>query len=130
RCTVELAVDNDGKFLALRVNTIANLGAYLALSGVHCPTNNLGGLAGPYTISTFHVTVTGLFSNTLPTSAYRGAGRPEASYCIERIIDVAARGMNLDPAELRRRNMIPPSAMPYKTALTFTYDSGEFAAVM
>ena len=130
RSTVGLALDKDGKFLALRVNTIANLGAYLALSGVHCPTNNLGGLAGTYTISTFDVTVTGVFSNTLPTSAYRGAGRPEASYCIERIIDVAARGTNLDPAELRRRNMIPPSAMPYKTALTFTYDSGEFAAVM
>jgi len=130
RSTVELALDKDGKFLALRVNTIANLGAYLALSGVHCPTNNLGGLAGTYTIPAFDVTVTGVFSNTLPTSAYRGAGRPEASYCIERIIDIAARGMTLDRAELRRRNMIPPEAMPYKTALTFTYDSGEFEAVM
>ncbi|HLJ22367.1 MAG TPA: molybdopterin cofactor-binding domain-containing protein, partial [Stellaceae bacterium] len=130
RSAVELALDKDGKFLALRVNTVANLGAYLALSGVHCPTNNLGGLAGPYTIPAFDVTVTGVFSNTLPTSAYRGAGRPEASYCIERIIDVAARGMRFDPAELRRRNMIEASAMPYKTALAFTYDSGEFAAVM
>jgi aerobic carbon-monoxide dehydrogenase large subunit len=130
RSTVELALDKDGKFLALRVDTIANLGAYLSLSGVHVPTNNLGGLAGTYTIPAFDVTVTGVFSNTLPTSAYRGAGRPEASYCIERIIDVAAREMKLDRAELRRRNMIPPGAMPYKTALTFTYDSGEFEAVM
>ena len=129
RSTVELALDQNGKFLALRVNTIANLGAYLALSGVHCPTNNLGGLAGTYTIPAFDVTVTGVFSNTLPTSAYRGAGRPEASYCIERIIDVAAREMQLDRAELRRRNMIPAEAMPYKTALTFTYDSGEFEEV-
>ncbi|HKX07036.1 MAG TPA: xanthine dehydrogenase family protein molybdopterin-binding subunit [Stellaceae bacterium] len=130
RSTAELALDRDGKFLALRVNTTANLGAYLALSGVHCPTNNLGGLAGTYAIPAFDVTVTGVFSNTLSTSAYRGAGRPEASYCIERIIDAAAHGMKLDPAEMRRRNMIPPSAMPYKTALTFTYDSGEFEAVM
>ena len=130
RSTVELALDKDGKFLALRVNTIANLGAYLALSGVHCPTNNLGGLAGTYRIPAFDVTVTGVFSNTLPTSAYRGAGRPEASYCIERIIDVAAQEMRLDRAELRRRNMIPADAMPYKTALAFTYDSGEFEAVM
>ena len=130
RSTVELALDKDGKFLALRVTTIANLGAYLALSGVHCPTNNLGGLAGTYTIPAFDVTVTGVFSNTLSTSAYRGAGRPEASYCIERIIDAAAHGMKLNPAELRRRNMIPPAAMPYRTALTFTYDSGEFEAVM
>jgi carbon-monoxide dehydrogenase large subunit len=130
RSSVELALDRNGKFLALRVGTVANLGAFLALSGVHCPTNNLGGLAGTYTIPAFDVTVTGVFTNTLPTSAYRGAGRPEASYCIERIIDVAARGMNLDRAELRRRNMIAPEAMPYKTALTFTYDSGEFAAVM
>jgi carbon-monoxide dehydrogenase large subunit len=130
RSTVELALDKDGKFLALRVNTVANLGAYLSSSGVHCPTNNLGGLAGTYTIPALDVTVTGVFSNTLPTAAYRGAGRPEASYCIERIIDVAARGMSLDPTELRRRNMIPPAAMPYKTALAFTYDSGEFEAVM
>jgi len=130
RSTVELALDKDGKFLALRVNTIANLGAFLALSGVHCPTNNLGGLTGTYMIPAFDVSVTGVFSNTLPTSAYRGAGRPEASYLIERIIDVAARDMHIDPAELRRRNMIPPEAMPYKTALTFTYDSGEFEAVM
>ena len=128
--TVELALDENGKFSALRVATTANIGAYIALNGLHVPTNNLGGLAGTYTIGAFDVTVTGVFSNTLPTSPYRGAGRPEASYCIERIVDVAARELKIDRAELRRRNMIPPSAMPYKTALTYTYDSGDFAAVM
>ena len=128
--TVALALDEGGKFLALRVATTANIGAYIALNGLHVPTNNLGGLAGTYTIGAFDVTVTGVFSHTLPTSPYRGAGRPEASYCIERIIDVAARELKIDRAELRRRNMIPPAAMPYKTALTYTYDSGDFAAVM
>lgn len=127
---VELALDHDGRFLALRVKTIANIGAYIALNGLHSPTNNLGGLAGVYTIPAFDVRVTGVFSNTLPTCPFRGAGRPEASYCIERIIDLAARKLEIDPAELRRRNMIPADAMPYKTALVYTYDSGEFEAVM
>jgi carbon-monoxide dehydrogenase large subunit len=124
---VALALDGDGKFLALRVNTIANLGAYLATMGVHVATNNLGGLAGTYTTPHIHVTVTGVLSNTNATCPYRGAGRPEASYCLERIIDIAARQTGIDRVELRRRNMIPAAAMPYKTGLVFTYDSGEFA---
>jgi aerobic carbon-monoxide dehydrogenase large subunit len=128
--TVELALDRDGKFLGLRVATLANLGAYLGLNTTLVPVNNLGGLAGVYTIPAFDVTVTGVFSNTLPTSPYRGAGRPEASYCLERIIDKASREMGIDRVELRRRNLIPASAMPYKTALVYTYDSGEFEAVM
>ncbi len=128
--TVELALDDGGKFLALRVATIANLGAYLASMGVHVATNNIGGLAGTYTTPHIHVTVTGVFSNTNPTCPYRGAGRPEASYCIERIIDIAARETGIDPVELRRRNMIPAAAMPYKTGLTFTYDSGAFEKTM
>lgn len=127
---VELALDKDGRFLALRVNTIANIGAYIALNGLHSPTNNLGGLAGVYTIPAFDVEVTGVFSHTPPTCPFRGAGRPEASYCIERIIDLAARKLKLDPAELRRRNLIPAAAMPYKTGLVYTYDSGEFETVM
>ena len=127
---VELALDENGKFLALRVNTVANLGAYLALMGIHVPTNNLGGLAGVYTIQAFDVTVSGVFTNTLPTCPYRGAGRPEASYCVERIVDVAARDLDIDRAELRRRNMIPPEAMPYQTALVYTYDVGEFEMTM
>ena len=128
--TVELALDDAGKFLALRAATIANLGAYLASMGVHVATNNLGGIAGTYTIPHIHVTVTGVFSNTNPTCPYRGAGRPEASYCIERIIDIAARETGIDPVALRRRNMIPSTAMPYKTGLTFTYDSGAFEKTM
>ncbi|MGE3148412.1 MAG: xanthine dehydrogenase family protein molybdopterin-binding subunit [Pseudorhodoplanes sp.] len=127
---VELALDRKGRFLALRVNTIANLGAYLALNGLHSSTNNLGGLAGVYTIRAFDVAVTGVFSNTLPTCPFRGAGRPEASYCIERIIDIAARKLGISPPELRRRNMIPASAMPYKTGLVYTYDTGDFETVM
>jgi len=128
--TVELALDREGKFLALRVRTLANLGAYLGLNTTLTPVNNIGGLAGVYTIGAMDVTVTGVFSNTLPTSPYRGAGRPEASYCTERIIDKAAREMEIDRIELRRRNLIPAEAMPYKTALVYTYDSGEFEAVM
>jgi carbon-monoxide dehydrogenase large subunit len=127
---VALALDEDGKFLALAVETIANLGAFIASMGAHVPTNNLGGLAGPYRTPHIHVRVRGVFSNTNPTCPYRGAGRPEASYCIERIIDIAAREIGIDPVELRRRNMIPPDALPYKTGLVFTYDSGAFEETM
>ena len=122
----ELALDKDGKFLALRVNNTVNLGAYLSFNGIHCGVNNIGGLSGVYTTPSIHLTVTGVFTNTSPTAPYRGAGRPEASYMIERVIDVAAREMGIDPAELRRRNLIPASAMPYNTGFVFTYDSGEF----
>ncbi|MCW5691946.1 MAG: xanthine dehydrogenase family protein molybdopterin-binding subunit [Pseudolabrys sp.] len=127
---VALALDKDGRFLALRVETMANIGAYIALNGLHSSTNNLGGLAGVYRIPAFDVAVTGVFSHTPPTCPFRGAGRPEASYCIERIIDLAARKLQLDPAELRRRNLIPANAMPYKTGLVYTYDCGDFEAVM
>ena len=127
---VSLAVDKDGRFLALRVETIANIGAFVASNGLHSPTNNLGGLAGVYTIPAFDITVRGVFSNTVPTCPYRGAGRPEASYCIESIIDKAAREIGLDRAEIRRINMIRPDQMPYKTNLVYTYDCGEFEAIM
>jgi len=127
---VALALDENGKFLALDVDTIANLGAYLAANGLHVPVGNVGGLAGPYTTPAIHVKVTGIFSNTNATCPYRGAGRPEASYCIERIIDIAARETGIDRIALRRRNMIPPGAMPYKTGLVFTYDCGEFEKTM
>lgn len=127
---VSLALDESGKFLGLRVSTLANLGAYVASNGLHSPTNNIGGLAGQYTTPAFDVVVRGVFSNTLPTCPYRGAGRPEASFCIEQIIDKAARRLNIDRVEIRRLNMIPASAMPFRTPLVFTYDSGEFEAVM
>ncbi len=126
----ELALDADGKFLGLRVTTIANLGAYLSFLGTGPSTGNIGGLAGVYRIPAIQSRVTGVFTNTVTLSPYRGAGRPEASYIIERMIDLAARKLNIAPTELRRRNMIPPDAMPYKTALVFTYDCGEFEKLM
>lgn len=126
----ELALDENGRFLALRVTTTANLGAYLSFLGTGPSTANIGGLAGVYTIPAIHSRVTGVFTNTVTLSPYRGAGRPEASYIVERMIDLAARKLKIEATELRRRNMIPPEAMPYKTALVFTYDCGEFEKVM
>ncbi len=122
----ELALDKDGNFLGQRVTTIASVGAYLMAAGVNPMVANLGTLAGVYTTPAIHVDVTAVFANSNPTRPYRGAGRPEAAYVIERLIDLAADELGMDPAELRRRNTIAPGSMPYKTALTFTYDCGEF----
>ena len=94
---IELALDADGRFLALRVRNTVNLGAYLAATGIHCAVNNLGGLSGVYRTPAIHVEVRGVFSNTTPTAAYRGAGRPEASCALERIIDVAAAELGIAP---------------------------------
>ena len=126
----ELALDQDGRFLALRVHIVANLGAYLGPATAHPPTANLGGLAGVYQTPALHVSVDGVFTNTQFTAPYRGAGRPEATYIIERMIDLAAQELGIDRAELRLRNMITPEQMPYKTGLIFTYDSGDFPGVM
>ena len=123
---VALALDKDGKFLGMSVKTIANLGAYLVSTSAAGPANNLGGLAGVYTTPAIHVDVTGVFTNTNSTCPYRGAGRPEASFVVERIIDVAASELGIDPVELRRRNTIPPGALPFKSGLILTYDVGEF----
>ena len=128
--TAELGLDANGKFLALRVAISLNIGAYLTPRSAGPGTNNVGGLAGVYTTPAIHVQTTGVFSNTTPTGPYRGAGRPEATYAIERVIDVAARELKIDPIELRRRNLIPSSAMPFKTGLVFTYDCGEFGRGM
>src|SRR6058998_2079093 len=128
--TVELALDRDGTFLALRIAVTLNVGAYLTPRSAGPGTNNVGGVAGVYTTPAIHLQTTGVFSNTTPTGPYRGAGRPEATYAIERVIDVAARELGIDPVELRRRNLIPPSAMPFKTGLVFTYDCGDFARGM
>ena len=125
--TVSLALDKDGIFLALRVASRANLGAYLAFNTPHPAAGNLGGLAGVYRTPHIHAEVLGVFTNTQPNAPYRGAGRPEATYAIERIIDIAATELGIDRVELRRRNLIPADAMPFKTGLTFVYDSGEFA---
>ena len=123
---VELALDEHGKFLGLKVRTKANLGAYLGFNTPHSPTNNLGGLSGVYTTPAIHAEVLGVYTNTQPTAPYRGAGRPEATYAIERVIDLAAHELGIDPVELRRRNLIPASAMPYDTGFLFVYDTGEF----
>src|SRR5439155_331377 len=128
--TAELALDANGKFLALRVAINLNIGAYFTPRSAGPGTNNVGGIAGIYTTPVIHVQTTGVFSNTTPTGPYRGAGRPEATYAIERVIDVAAHELGIDPIELRRRNLIPSSAMPFKTGLLFTYDCGDFARGM
>src|SRR5882757_3740345 len=121
----ELALDKDGTFLAFRVMSTVNAGAYLQ-SGFQAYTGNLGTLAGVYRTPAMYVESTAVFSHTQPMRPYRGNGRPEAAYVIERMVDVAAASLKMDPAELRRKNYIPPQAMPFKTSLTFTYDSGEF----
>jgi len=125
----ELGLDANGRFTALKLRWNVNLGAYVSgRSG--WPVGNIGGTAGVYEIPTIYAESCGVMTHTVPTAAYRGAGRPEATYTIERIIDVAARELGLTAYELRRRNLIPPTAMPYKTALTFTYDCGEFEGNM
>jgi aerobic carbon-monoxide dehydrogenase large subunit len=123
----ELGLDRDGRFLALSVRTFCNIGAYYTSDrNAGPPTNNIGVLAGTYVIPAIHVETTAVMTNSMMTGPYRGAGRPEAAYVIETMVDLAARRLGLDPAELRRRNMIPARAMPYKTALIYTYDCGDF----
>ena len=121
----ELALDKNGIFIAFHVKTFAAIGAYLQHS-MPAFVLNAGTLAGVYRTPAMHVDITAVFSNTNPMRPYRGNGRPEAAYVIERMVDLAAAELGMDPTELRRRNYVPPSAMPFKTGLTFTYDSGEF----
>ena len=121
----ELALDKDGIFLGLRVKTIAAIGAYLQ-NNMPAFLLNAGTLAGTYRTPAIFVDITGVFTNTNPVRPYRGNGRPEAGYVIERIIDIAADELKIDPIELRRRNYISPQQMPFKTGLTFMYDCGEF----
>ena len=121
----ELALDADGNFIGLRAKVIANIGAFLQVGGQSF-IGNIGTLAGVYRIPAIHTDITAVFTHTNPVRPYRGNGRPEAAYVIERLVDLAADAIGMDPAELRRRNTIPPDAMPYKTALTFTYDCGDF----
>ncbi len=123
---VELAIDKNGDFLALRVQCLANMGAYLSNFGPLPAFGNLGGVAGVYQTPAIHGEVLGVFTNTSPTGPYRGAGRPEATSAIEQAIDLAARELGIDRVEMRRRNIIPPTVMPFQTALTYNYDCGEF----
>ncbi len=129
--TAELALDREGNFLALRVNTIANVGAYLSTFGASIPSVIYSAmLAGVYRTPAISVEVTTVFTNTVPTDAYRGAGRPEACYVLERLADKAAVELGIDRAEIRRRNLIPSEAMPYKTPIGPTYDCGDFPRIM
>jgi carbon-monoxide dehydrogenase large subunit len=123
---IALALKNDGTFLGLRVTTYANLGAYIATTGPRPPILNLGTLAGVYRTPAAFAEVHGVFTNTMSTSPYRGSGAPEAAYLIERIVDIAARELDLDPAELRRRNCVQPEQMPWVNAFGHTYDCGDF----
>jgi carbon-monoxide dehydrogenase large subunit len=126
----ELALDAEGRFLGLRVEIIANLGAYLSFMGPFIPTRSSDLVSGLYTTPAIAINVKGVCTNTVPVCAYRGAGRPEASYLIERLVDAAARDIGMSPDKIRRLNFIPPSAMPYTSATKITFDSGEFEKVM
>src|SRR5947199_6442336 len=127
----ELALDADGKFLALRVKTLANVGAYVSSDRNLLATfSNIATVVGVYAFAAAHVQVTSVLTNTSSTAPYRGAGRPEATYVIERLIDDAARELSMDAVDLRRKNLVPASAMPYKTATGVTYDCGDFPAQM
>jgi aerobic carbon-monoxide dehydrogenase large subunit len=122
-----LALDQDGRFLALDVATVANLGAYLSTNGPGSSTNSpASAMGGVYAIPAVFMAVRGAFTNTVPIDAYRGAGKPEANYLIERLVDRAARQLSLDPIALRRRNLI--SHFPYRSGLGITIDCGRFAA--
>ncbi|MEA3193327.1 MAG: aerobic carbon-monoxide dehydrogenase large subunit [Betaproteobacteria bacterium] len=125
-----LGLDDQGHFLALHVETRADLGAYVSSFGAAIAGPIYSALlAGVYRTPAVFVEVNGFFSNSVPTDAYRGAGRPEACYVLEQLADKAARELGLDRAEIRRRNFIPPSAMPYKTPVGPTYDCGDFPTV-
>ena len=123
-----MALDADGKFLAMDVDMLADMGAYLSLFGPYIPFGGAGMLPGLYEIPAFHCRVRAIFTNSVPVDAYRGAGRPEAAYVIERLVDACARKLDMAPDAVRKKNFIPPKAMPYKTATGKVYDSGEFAA--
>ena len=126
---VELALDADGKFLALRASTLANMGAYLSTFAPCVPTYLHGTLlAGQYATPAIYCEVKAVFTNTVPVDAYRGAGRPEATYLLERIVQVAADQLGVDPAEIRRRNFIQPDQFPYQTPVALMYDTGNYEA--
>jgi aerobic carbon-monoxide dehydrogenase large subunit len=127
--TAELALDKDGKFIGFRVNPTANLGAYLSTFASCVPTILYATLlAGQYTTPKIVCNVHAVFTNTAPVDAYRGAGRPEATYTVERIVETAARELGIDPGELRRRNFI--TTFPYASPVGLTYDTGDYAATL
>ncbi len=127
---VEAAFQNDGRLLGLKVRTIADLGAFLAMSTVLVPNGTPFMLNGPYQVKAVDSQVVGALTNKVPTGAYRGAGRPEAAYILERTMDRIAHELGLDPAEVRRRNFIAPDAFPYQTVTGMQYDSGNYQAAL
>jgi carbon-monoxide dehydrogenase large subunit len=127
----ELALDENGKFLGLRVRTLANLGAYLSTFSTGVPTYLYATLmAGCYTTPAIYAEVKGVFTHTVPVDAYRGAGRPEATFVVERLVDLAARKLGVDRIEIRRRNFIQPSQFPYQTPVALQYDIGDYDATL
>ena len=127
----EMAFDKDGKSIGMRVETLANMGAYLSTFAPCIPTWLHGTLlAGQYTTPAIYCNVKAVFTNTVPVDAYRGAGRPEATYLLERLVDRAARETGMDPVEIRRRNFIPNDAFPYQTPVALQYDSGDYGATL
>jgi aerobic carbon-monoxide dehydrogenase large subunit len=128
--TARMALAADGKFLGMDVDLIGDMGAYLSTFGPYIPHGGAGMLPGLYDIQAFHCRVRTVFTNTVPVDAYRGAGRPEAAYVVERLVDAAARKLGMTADAIRRKNFIAPRAMPYKTATGKVYDSGDFNAHM
>ena len=123
----ELALDGEGRFLGLRVSTLANMGAYLSTFAPLIPTYLYGTVfSGCYTTPAIYGEVKAIFTNTVPVDAVRGAGRPEASFMLERLVDVAARRLGMDPVEIRRKNFIQPDQFPYQTPVAFQYDTGDY----
>ena len=128
---VDLAAKKDGTILGIKVKVVANMGAYLSTAAPGIPTILFGFMPGGcYAIKAGKVEVTGVFTNTTPVDAYRGAGRPEALFIIERMVDILARKLGMDPAEIRRKNLIPADKFPYQTALGLVYDSGNYERAM
>ena len=122
----EMAMDREGRFLGLKIDVIANLGAYANQAGPYIPWVGSTMATGVYDIQALGMTITGVYTNTVPVDAYRGAGRPEAAFLVEKLVDACARDMNLSPAEIRRRNFIRPEQFPYRSPTGRNYDVGEF----
>ncbi|MCW5754036.1 MAG: xanthine dehydrogenase family protein molybdopterin-binding subunit, partial [Phycisphaeraceae bacterium] len=129
--TAELAIDADGRFLAIRVDAVANFGAYVSTVNPTIPTGGMAKvLTGLYDIPVAHIAMKCAVSNTAPVDAFRGAGKPETLVMVERLVDLAAHRLGRDPGELRRLNFVAPDKFPYRTPLGFTYDSGDYAALL
>lgn len=128
--TAEMALDSNGRFLALKVDILGNLGAYLSMFAPYIPWLAASMATGPYHIDALHARVRGIYTHTVPVDAYRGAGRPEAAYVLERLVDACARTLGVAPEELRAKNFVKPDQMPYHTHTDRDYDVGDFEGAM